>query len=74
MTIMDENVKWMKLTHLLCKHSLNLKAAFCTFTFTSEFLIAFLNVHNRENKYLSFMYIMYNNASNKTPSYTHGSL
>jgi hypothetical protein len=36
MQMMDENVKWMKLTHLLSYFSLNLKAPFCTSTFTSK--------------------------------------
>jgi hypothetical protein len=40
MTIMDENVNWMKLTHLLSMFSPNLEA-----TFTSRFLIASLKVH-----------------------------
>ena len=30
MTTMDENVNWLKLTHLLSIFSLNLKAPFCT--------------------------------------------
>jgi hypothetical protein len=36
MTIMDENVNWMKLTNLLSLFSLNLRALFYTSTFTSE--------------------------------------
>ena len=50
MTTMDGNANWMKLTHLLPKFSLNLRAPFCTFTLTSNFLIAFLNVRTREKK------------------------
>ena len=72
MTTIDENVNWMKLTHLLSNFSLNLRAFFCTSNFTSKKLIAFLDVHNRENLYLSLMYIVYTNASNNAgPSYTH---
>ena len=71
-TIMDENVNWMELAHLLSNFSLNLRVRFCTSTIPSTFLIAFLNVHTRERKqYLSLMYIMYADASNATPSYTH---
>ena len=32
-TIMDENMNWMKLTHLLSLFSLNPRAPFCTSTF-----------------------------------------
>jgi hypothetical protein len=45
MTTMDENVK---LTHLLSKISLNLKAPLVPSTFHCKKLIAFLDVHNRE--------------------------
>ena len=45
MTIISEIANWMKLTHLLSKISLNLRAPFCTFTFISKKFIAFLNVH-----------------------------
>ena len=45
MTTIDVDVNWMKLTHLLLIFSLNLRAPFCTFTFTLIFLIAFSNVH-----------------------------
>ena len=34
-TIMYENLNWMKLTHLLSSNSLNLRALFCTSIFTS---------------------------------------
>ena len=54
-TIMDENENWMKLAHLLSILSLNLEAPFYASTFTSRFLKAFLNVHTRENLYLSLM-------------------
>jgi hypothetical protein len=49
MTTMDENINWMKLTHLLLIISLNLRAPFCTSTLPSTFLIALLNVHTIEN-------------------------
>ena len=49
MTRMDENVNCMKLTHLLLNFPLNLRAPFCTTTFYFKVLIAFLNVHNRDN-------------------------
>ena len=52
--------------HVYCqKDYLKLRAPFCT----SYFLIAFMDVHTRENKTLP-MYIMYANALNNTPSYT----
>ena len=35
MKTMDENVYWMKPTHLLSKFSLNFRALFCTSTFIS---------------------------------------
>ena len=72
MRTMDENVTWMKLTRPLSFFSLNLRASFCESTFTSKFDIAFLNVHNRENEYLSHMYIMYANALDNTPYYMYG--
>ena len=66
-TIMDENVNWMKLTCMLSMFSLNLEA-----TFTSRFLTTSLKVHTIENLYLSLIYTnLYANASNNTPSYTH---
>ena len=46
-------------------------APFCTPPFTSKFLIAFLDVNNKEEQYPSLMYTMYNNVSNNTPLYTH---
>ena len=36
MTSMKENVNWIKITHLLLFTSLNLKAPFCTSTFTQK--------------------------------------
>ena len=43
MKMMDENVNWMELVHLLLVFLRKL-----TSTFTSTFLIAFWNVHIRE--------------------------
>ena len=34
MTIMNEDMKWMKLTHLISIFSLNVMAPFSTFSFT----------------------------------------
>ena len=42
MTTMDENMSWIKPTHVESTFSLNLRAPFCTFTFTSKLFIAFL--------------------------------
>ena len=53
--------------------SLNIRAPFCTHTFTST-KITFLQVHFREKEYSSLTYNMYASASNNTPSYTHVSL
>ena len=47
-TTLDEKVDWMKLTHLLSKNSLELRASFCALTFTLKKLIASLNVHTKE--------------------------
>ena len=58
MTTMNADMKWMKLRHLLLTFSLNLRTPFCTFTFTSIFLIAFSNVHTREKKYISLVLTM----------------
>ncbi len=71
MTIMHENVNYMKLAHLLSKQFSNLKAPFCKSTFTSRFLIAFLNAHTKDIYYLSLMHTMYTMASNNTPYNTH---
>ena len=64
-------VNWMKLTHLLSSFSLKLKAS----TFTSNKSIAFSNEHSREKiRPLCYVYygdIMYANASNYAPFYTH---
>ena len=46
MTILDKNVNWMKLTHLLSKNSLYLRPPFYTSTFPSKYKKAFLDVHN----------------------------
>jgi hypothetical protein len=48
-TIVDENMKHMKLTHLLSSFPLKLKAACCTYNFISFFLKALLDVHTRKN-------------------------
>ena len=71
MTTMDEHVNSTKLTHLLSNFSMNMRALVCTSNFNSKFLIAFLNVHTRDNGYISLMYTMYANALNNTLSYTH---
>ena len=34
MRIMDEHINWMNLTHVLSKFPQNLRAPFCTSTFT----------------------------------------
>ena len=34
MIVVDENVNWLKLAHLLSNLSLNFRAPFCTSTFT----------------------------------------
>ena len=51
--------------------SLNLRAPFCKSTFTTQNLVACLDLNTREKYYVSFMYTMYAYASNNTPSYTH---
>ena len=74
MKTMDEKVKQMKLAHLLSSFPLKLRNPFCTSTFTSSnFLIAFFDVHTTEKEHLSLMY-MYVKASNNTPSYTYVNL
>ena len=50
---MNENVNWMKLTNVLSTFPLNPRGPFCTSTFTSTFLIAFLNVHTRKENIMS---------------------
>ena len=74
MTTMDEIVNWMKVLHLLPNFSLDLRVPFCTYTFTSKTLIAFLKVHTRGKEHLSLMYTMYGSTSNNAPFYTHASL
>ena len=49
MTTMDEIVNWMKPIYLLSKTSLNLRAPFCSFIFTSKFFLAFLIMHTKKN-------------------------
>jgi hypothetical protein len=41
MTLINENMYWMKPTHLLSSFSQNVRVPFCTSTFTSKFLITF---------------------------------
>jgi hypothetical protein len=48
LTKMDENLNRMEPTYLLSIFPLNPTGPFCTSTFTSTFLIAFLNVHTRK--------------------------
>jgi len=47
-TTLNENVIWMKRTHLLPSFFLNPKASFCISTFNVKLLMTFLNVHNEE--------------------------
>ena len=56
MAIMDENLNWTKLTYLLSKFSLNLKAFFCTSTFYFKTLITFLDIHTRESNTSPYVY------------------
>ena len=48
MTTMDE-VNWIPLTKTLSNFSSNLRAPFCTFTFTSKFLKIYLHVQTTKN-------------------------
>ena len=57
MAIMDENVNWRKLAHLLSNFFLNLMVPFCEFAFASKLLMVFLNVHTRERKYLYYTHV-----------------
>jgi hypothetical protein len=70
MTIMDENVNWMKLAHLMSKNN-NLRAPFCKLTFASRFSITFLNAHTKEIYYLSLMCTKNTMTSNNIPYNTH---
>ena len=47
MTTMDENVNWIKITHLLLISFIKLKAPFYAFAFTFESLVDFPNVPTR---------------------------
>ena len=60
--------------HLLSEFSLNHRAPSCTSTFTAISLIAFQNIHTRENQNISLPYTMYANTSNNTPLYTRATL
>ena len=71
---MHENMNWMKLIHLLSISPLNIRAPFCTSTFTSKTLIAFPDLHPRE-KTTPIHYVYYVcQCLKNTPSYTHVSL
>lgn len=72
MITMDKDVTWMKPTHLLSFFSLNPRATFCTSTFTSTLLIAFLihTLKKNNTSPLRRLCSMYANASNYIPSYT----
>jgi hypothetical protein len=48
LTILDENMCWMKLKRLLVGFPQNLRVPFCESTFTEKFLMAFLYVHTKE--------------------------
>ena len=49
MTTMDEDMKWMKLTHLLSVSALNLRAPFYTSSFYfKKNKIALLDVHTSD--------------------------
>ena len=45
---MNENMNYMKLTHLLSSLWVKFRALFCTSTLTSYFLIVFSNEHTIE--------------------------
>ena len=49
MTTVNENLDWMKSTHMLSIFLYAVGPPFVTPTFASTFLIAFLTVHTREN-------------------------
>ena len=83
MTIMNENMNWMKLTHL---SKFSFKPYLKTLLYILHFkilnnllyiytcfkvLISFLNVHTKEKQYPSLIYTMYTSSSNNIPSYTH---
>jgi hypothetical protein len=71
-TMMDETMNWMELTHLLSSFfSLNPRATSCTSTFTSTLWITFSSVNTRQNINLSLVYSMLTNASNNIPLYTY---
>lgn len=68
MTTMNDNVSWMKLAHLLSIIPLTLVVPFVHLhEYPTKLLISFLNVHTREEPYISLMCIVYTNASNNTP-------
>jgi hypothetical protein len=62
-TTMNENMKWMKLTHPLSNFSLNLRAPpFVHLLLLLKRLIVFSDVHTGDKSYLYLMYPMYTNA------------
>ena len=73
MTTMDENMNWMKVTHVLSNFSLNLRPPFVNLHLL-QIYSSLSTVYTREKLQLSLMYIMYRVASNNTPSYAHVSL
>ena len=64
-TTMDENVIWMKLTHLSSNSPLTYQPLL--YMCMSFKILNTLFVHTREESYLSFMCTMYDIASNNTP-------
>ena len=58
-TIIDENVNWMQYTYLVSIFSLNIKALFCTFAFTSENRIVLLIEHMRKKMPLPYAYYVH---------------
>lgn len=77
-TTMDESMSWMKLAHRQANFSLTLRPPFVHLPLLKRFLITFSNVHTKEEQdlslALSLTYIMYADASNNTPFYTHVNL
>jgi hypothetical protein len=50
MTIMDENMNWMKLTYLLSNFTLNPTTSFAHLRLFQNLKNLFLNIHSREKK------------------------
>ena len=55
MTTIDENMNWMK-DDLLSKNPFSVKAPLYTSTFTSRFLIAYLNVQINTSYYVYYVH------------------